>query len=104
MRCADDQCCGAHAASSEPAGRTVPRPYTARDRSTATAAETVEQTAVQGHEQTQQGPVPQLRNDGQGWLPHPRWRDAALAPHLICSRSISGSGGGDEAGHDGDAK
>ena len=44
MQCADDQCRGAHAASSEPAGRTVPRPYTARDRSTATAAETVEQT------------------------------------------------------------
>ena len=79
MQCADDQCRGAHAASSEPAGRTVPRPYTARDRSTATAAETLEQTAVQGHEQTQQGPVPQLRNDGQGSLLHPRWRDAALA-------------------------
>ena len=36
----------------------------------------IEQTAVQGHKQTQPGAVPQLRNDGQRCLPHPRWRDA----------------------------
>jgi len=74
MRCADDQCCGARAASSEPAGRTVPRPYTARDRSTATAAETVEQTRA-----TSKHSGEQCRNyamTGKRCLPHPWWRDA----------------------------
>ena len=52
---------------------------TARDRPTATATETIEQTTVQGHKQTQPGAVPQLRNDGQRCLPHPWWRDAPLA-------------------------
>jgi len=79
MRCADDERCGAHAASSEGAGRTVPRPCPASDRPTATTAETIEQTAVHGHEQAQRGAAPQLRNDGQRCLPHPWWRDAPLA-------------------------
>jgi hypothetical protein len=71
--------CSAHAASSQAADRIVPGPCTARDRPTATASETIEQTAVQGHKQTQRGAVPQLRNDGQRCLPHPWWRDAPLA-------------------------
>jgi hypothetical protein len=74
MRCADDERCGARAASSERAGRTVPGPHTARNRTPSTAAETAEQTAVQGHEQTQWGAVPQLRDDGQRCLSHPWWR------------------------------
>ena len=63
--------CSAHAASSQAADRIVPGPCTARDRPTATASETIEQTAVQGHKQIQRGAVPQLRNDGQRCLPHP---------------------------------
>jgi hypothetical protein len=52
MRGADDECCGAHPASSERADRTVPAPMHCAP--SADSNETVEQTAVRGHEQTQQ--------------------------------------------------
>jgi hypothetical protein len=79
MRYADDQRCDANAVSSERAGRTAPGTCIVRNRPPATATETVEQTTVHGHEQAQRRAVPQLRNDGQGCLPHAWWGDAALA-------------------------